>query len=104
MMDGESYARVARPIKSEFLIYGAGMTVESAGVLGGQIQNFLQPFEVKRPVSDGVQTHGVIRPFDLNEVTHSLSGAVASQRRRDGVADIYSLSGRHWILDDRWGA
>jgi hypothetical protein len=63
----------------------------------------LGPFSLKRSCGDAIQTQGVIRPFDLSEVMHSLSSATASVRYADRLMDIYSNTERHWILDDRWG-
>jgi hypothetical protein len=86
-----------------FSIYGAAVTLDDSCGLDAGIAAFLKLFEVNRNMPDGVRTQGVIRPFDLAEVTHSLSNAGGSQRRGDRLIDIYSSAGRHWILDDRWG-
>jgi len=68
-----------------------------------QIRFFLGPFLLSRHPTQGDEFHGQIRPFQLAEVTHSLSPAAKSERYSDGLVEIYSLSEKHWIIDDRWG-
>ena len=86
-----------------FSVYGAAVRVDDFCGVSDGLDPFLKPFAVRREMPDGVRTQGVIRPFDLAEVTHSLSHAGESQRRGDCLVDIYSSTERHWILDDRWG-
>src|ERR1700722_12259572 len=98
--------RLNGAIKSWFSIYGAAASIENRCAGGGiirEIDRFLNPFQGRREMCDGIGAHGVIRDFELDEVMHSLSSAGASQRRAGRVMDIYSTAERHWVFDDRWG-
>jgi hypothetical protein len=93
-----------------FSIYGAVVRIENccpsdracAG-LADKIDQALGVFSVARSIGDPVETHGVIRPFEISEVMQSLSRATASMRYADRLVEIYSNTERHWLLDDRWG-
>ena len=64
---------------------------------------FLDEFALKRDFPDPLEIHGQIRPFDLAEVSRSLSAAADSRRWCHDVVEIYSLAERRWIVDPRWG-
>ena len=92
------------PIKSHFSIHGPAVTLtNSCRELDEQIKFFLDPFALKRHSPGPLEIDGQIRPFDLTEVTRSLSAAADSRRRCDELVEIYSLAERHWIVDERWG-
>jgi hypothetical protein len=92
------------PIKSHFSIHGPAVTlINACRELDEQIGFFLGPFALKRHTTEALEIHGQIHPFDLTEVTRSLSAAADSRRRCDELVEIYSLAERHWIVDERWG-
>jgi hypothetical protein len=92
------------PIKYSLSLYGAAIQLaNSCPALDEQIGFFLNPFLLKRQTAQSNEFHGQICPFDMAEVTHSLSRAGASERHSDDLVEIYSLAEKHWILDDRWG-
>jgi hypothetical protein len=93
------------PIKYCVSLHGAAVQlVNSCVAIDEQIRFFLNPFLLRRYASQSGEFHGQICPFDIAEVTHSLTRAAASERYSDGLVEIYSLAEKHWILDDRWGA
>lgn len=92
------------PIKYSLSLHGAALQLaNSCPVLDEQIGFFLNPFLLKRHAAQDNEFHGQICPFDMAEVTHSLSRAADSERHSDGLVEIYSLAEKHWIIDDRWG-
>src|SRR5579872_3018323 len=92
------------PIKYDFSLHGAAIRLaNSCGTLDEQIRFFLHPFVTTRRTAQLNELHGEICPFDVADVTHSLSQAAGSERRSDDLVEIYSLAEKHWIVDDRWG-
>ena len=92
------------PIKYSFSIYGAALQLaNSCPAIDEQISFFLNPFLLKRSAAQSNEFHGQIRPFDMAEVTHSLSRASATERYSDDLVEIYSLAEKQWTVDDRWG-
>jgi hypothetical protein len=85
-------------------VYGLGVSLRNAcPSLDSQINCFLGHFSVAKLGADGLVTRGDVGPFDLAQVTRSLSPAGASARHCDNLAEIYSLAEKHWVVDDRWG-
>jgi hypothetical protein len=97
--------RLPLPIKYSFSVYGAPLQVaNSCPTLNEQLGFFLHPFLLKSQSEQGGDCNGQIVPFDLGELTHSLSRAADSERYSNNLFEIYSNAEKHWILDDRWGA
>jgi hypothetical protein len=102
MACAQSHSFLVDPIKSTLSVYGASATFTNcSSALHDQLHLFLKPFFLNRV--HPCQIQGEIRPFDLGEVTHSLSSASTSRRHGDGLTCIYSHGERHWVVDDRWG-
>jgi hypothetical protein len=90
------------PIKYSLSIYGTGVQLaNSCPALDDQIAFFLNPFQTVRKEMGALR--GEIVPFDVAEVTHSLSRAGTSERHSDDLVEIYSIGEKHWMVDDRWG-
>lgn len=92
------------PIKYSFSVHGPAVDLTNCcPALDEQIRFFLGPFSQKRHAGQHHDVRGQILPFDLSEVTHSLSRAGTSRRHSDGLIEIYSHAEKHWVVDDRWG-
>jgi hypothetical protein len=71
--------------------------------LNPEIDRLFKPFSALAPPANSVWTAGIIKPFNLPEVSRQISPAAVPHAGHSAFGQLYSLDERHWLVDERWG-
>ena len=53
--------------------------------------------------SSGHEIRGIIKPFDLAEISRHVSPKAATIPVADDLIELYGQDDRYWLVDERWG-
>jgi hypothetical protein len=98
-------------VENHFVIHGQNVSLESSlPALGRELHWFLRTFTAAAPAGDSPAralssqvVRGIIKPFDLSEISRSISAEAVIVPVADDLVELYCHGERYWLVDERWG-